>query len=534
MGTAKAVCLIAACTSAMLINTVNNTSVSVALPTIGRELSIAENNLQWLISSYSLSSGCLLIFLGRIADLHGRKTVWLLGFLWMLVFSLGCGFAQDEITVDVLRGLQGIGGAAIVPASLGILAHAFPPSRTRSLAFATFSAGAPVGAAVGMALGGILTQLSKPTWRSTFYLTSGLCLLAMAAGFYSIPPDHVSTEVDKRVDWLGAFLVTAGLVLIVFVLSDGEIAPNQWATSYIITLLVLGVAFMVLFVLWQLYLERVQADPTNPLARAHSKWTPPPLLKMSMWKRANGKFAIMQLIACVNWCSFMSWTFWVQLYYQNYADLSPILTMVRMLPMFITGVVCNGIIALIIGRVDVLYIIVFGTLLTSFSNVFFAMINPDAPYWAFGFPAAILSVFGADFVFAAGSLFIAKVSLPHEQSVAGALFQTMTQLGTALGLAVTTIVYDRVLATQSSLLGVTIDTSGTNAPKPAQLKAYQAAEWTAFGFGILGMVLSLFLRGVGIVGHVPEEDEKMGDEENERHEPLNEKSISQDSADTRS
>lgn len=122
------------------------------------------------------------------------------------------------------------------------------------------------------------------------------------------------------------------------------------------------------------------------------------------------------------------------------------------------------------------------------------------------------------------ALFIAKVSLPHEQSVAGALFQTMTQvrlltallpfskypqtphtipptqpsfqhlltiplrtqLGTALGLAVTTIVYDRVLATQSSLLGVTIDTSGTNAPKPAQLKAYQAAEWTAFGFGILG------------------------------------------------
>lgn len=182
-------------------------------------------------------------------------------------------------------------------------------------------------------------RIYRPTWRSTFYLTSGLCLLAIAAGFYSIPPDHVSTEVDKRVDWLGAFLVTVGLVLIVFVLSDGEIAPDQWATSCayrpfssmtrltvdpptpqpstlhftdIIALLVLGVAFMVLFVLWQLYLERVQADPTNPLARAHSKWTPPPLLKMSMWKRANGKFAIMQLIACVNWCSFMSWTFWVQ------------------------------------------------------------------------------------------------------------------------------------------------------------------------------------------------------------------------------
>ncbi|ETW84917.1 hypothetical protein HETIRDRAFT_473617 [Heterobasidion irregulare TC 32-1] len=498
----KSVCLVAACTLANLINITNITTVSISLPSIGRDLDIPEANLQWLISAYSLSSGCLLLFFGRLADLHGRKKTWLLGFLCMAVFSIGCGFAHNEITIDVLRAFQGIGGAAVVPASLGILAHAFPPSRARSVAFATFSAGAPVGGAVGMIIGGVLTQLSKPAWRSNFYLMAGICALAMAAGALSIDADEPSTEPDRRVDWLGAFLVTAGLVLVIFVLSDGETAPQQWKTPYIIALLVLGVLCLAAFVAWQLFLERV-LDGAHGAGRY--AWAPPPLMRLSMWTRANGRFAVMQTIACVNWCSFMAWGFWVQLYYQNYVQLSPILTMVRMLPMFVTGVACNVVIALIIGRVDVMYIVVVGTLFTSFANVFFALIDPNAPYWAFGFPAAIFSVFGADFVFAAGTLFIAKVARPHEQSVAGALFQTMTQIGTAFGLTVSTIVFNRVLARQTARLdgGARFDPAAATAaaPREAQLRAYQAAEWTAFAFGILGMLLAFFLRGVGIVGH---------------------------------
>lgn len=120
--------------------------------------------------------GCLLIFFGRLADLHGRKKAFLVGVAWLGVFSVGCGFARDAITLDVLRGIQGLGPAATIPASvspppstpvcaltraqLGILAHAFPPSRARSLAFATFSAGAPIGGAVGTQIGGILTQFA--------------------------------------------------------------------------------------------------------------------------------------------------------------------------------------------------------------------------------------------------------------------------------------------------------------------------------------------------------------------------------------
>ncbi|KAG6811560.1 hypothetical protein H0H92_006864 [Tricholoma furcatifolium] len=154
--TFKSVVLVMTCTFAMV--SANNTSVSISLSTVGRAFHIQEVQLQWLVSAYPLSSGCLLLVCGRLADLYGRKKTFFLGSLLLAAFTLGCGFAQDSITLDILRGFQGIGAAATIPASLGILAHAFPPSRARSVAFATFAAGAPVGAAFGMALGGVLTQ----------------------------------------------------------------------------------------------------------------------------------------------------------------------------------------------------------------------------------------------------------------------------------------------------------------------------------------------------------------------------------------
>jgi hypothetical protein len=125
--------------------------------------------------------------------------------------------------------------------------------------------------------------------------------------------------------------------------------------------------------------------------------------------------------------------------------------MVRFLPMFVTGTLANVVVGLVVGRVDVAVLTgkvpytrysplpkvltklpVAGTLFTGCATLFFALIDPDASYWAYGFPSAIFSVIGADFVFASGTLFVAKVALPHEQSLAGALFQTMTQVSIAL------------------------------------------------------------------------------------------------------
>ncbi len=336
------------------------------------------------------------------------------------------------------------------------------------------------------------------------FLFAGISFAWMILGFFAFEEDEPSMEEDKRVDWIGAALITVGLILIVFVLSDSQTARKGWKNprefpprprlrsfqihpdltpcADVIALFVVGAMFVLLFVAWQYYLERRLENPNLPRIR----WTAPPLMKPSMWTRAHGRFAVMQTIACVNSAAFACWSVWVELYYQTYLNLSPIHAMPRMLPLFVAGVAASVVIALTIGRVDVIYIVATGTLMTGCANVLFAMIDPSAPFWAFAFPSACLVALGMDLTFTAGTLFVAKVSLAHEQSVAGALFQAMTQIGTAIGVSVSTIVFNGVLGAQSSRLGFALDAQGDNAPLPAQLKAYKAAMWTGFSFGTLG------------------------------------------------
>lgn len=169
----------------------------------------------------------------------------------------------------------------------------------------------------------------------------------------------------------------------------------------------------------------------------------------------------------------MPWLFWVQLYFQNYKMYSPVECIVRLIPTFVSGILCNAFVGLMAARVPIVWMLGVGTLSTVVACLLFAIIIPDVTYWAFSFPAICLGVLGADFVFTAGTLFIAKYALPHEQSVAGALFNTMTQLGTALGVTVSTTVYNSV--------------SKRVVPKGGDpILLYRAAQWTACGFGILG------------------------------------------------
>ncbi|KAG2031738.1 major facilitator superfamily domain-containing protein [Suillus americanus] len=493
----RSIFIIVTCTAAMVVNTANTSSVSISLPTIERDLNITEVQLQWLVSAYSLSSGCLLMFFGRLADIYGRKKAFMIGTLCQVAFSLGSGFAQNAITLIILRAFQGLGAAATIPSALGILAHAFPPSRMRSIAFATFSAGAPVGGAFGMIIGGVLTQISSTHWRSPFYLVAVMSGLTGISGMISFDADVTSTE---AVDWIGASLVTVGLVLIVFVLGQGEVASQGWKTPYIIILLIVGIIMVLLFLLWERYLEQVIDDPS----RAPSAWTPPPLMRLSLWTRAKGRMAAILVIAFLNWSGFMSWSFWVQLYYQNYLLLTPMQTMLRFIPLFVVGCLCNVFVAMFVGKLPLVIFAVSGTLLTASAAVLFALINPTAMYWAFGFPATVIVVFGADFVYSSGTIFIAKIALPHERSVAGALFQTMTQasdLGIAVGLAVSTLVFNIVVKNESADVDVTVNSTGTNAPHSAQLKGYRSAQWTCASFALMAALLAaLSLRGVGIVG----------------------------------
>ncbi|KAF9447312.1 MFS general substrate transporter [Macrolepiota fuliginosa MF-IS2] len=494
--------------SSKIINTANNMSVSIALPAIEKEFGADPSLLQWIISVYPLTSGCLLLVLGRLADLYGRKKVYLVGTLILTAFTLGCGFANNIVTLIILRGIQGIGAAATIPASLGILAHAFPPSKARSLAFATFAAGGPVGAAFGSALGGVLTEKTSTTWRSSFYVFTAVNVVCFIGGLLCIEEDRPQLQgEDKKVDWLGALLITAALVMILFVLGEGENAPQRWETGYIIALLIIGVFLTAIFLYWQWFLEKAQTHRCEQLEamlasfgdggeydgqtrRGSSRWNnvlPPPIMKISLWGREKGRFAGVMAIVFLTWCSFMSWIFWAQLYYQDYLGLNPLETVARLIPMFVVGLLCNSFIGIMANHLSMVTITTMGTLGTSAACLLFALIDTKVTYWAFGFPAAILSVLGVDFVFTAGTLYVAKISQPHEQSLAGALFQFMTQLGTSVGVTLSTVVFDCV----------TLDLNeGQDI-----IRSYRAVQWTCCTFGICGGLLGLALfRGVGAPG----------------------------------
>lgn len=123
----------------------------MSLPTLGADLNIPEASLAWPVSAYSLTAGCFLLFFGRIADLMGRRVVFLAGTTWLAVWALACGFAPNEISLDIFRALQGLGTAAAIPSALGILAESFAVGSTRrTIAFATFSSG------------GVLFFISRP------------------------------------------------------------------------------------------------------------------------------------------------------------------------------------------------------------------------------------------------------------------------------------------------------------------------------------------------------------------------------------
>ncbi|KAG8923575.1 hypothetical protein FRC00_006067 [Tulasnella sp. 408] len=436
------------------LSTVAGAAILTQLPTMGKDLDIPEARLQWPVTAYSITGG--------------------------------------------------IGGAAIIPSavraalidSIGIIAQEFPPGKARSIAFATFSCGAPVGGSIGMLVGGAVTELSSIRWRAMFFILCGMAALSAISVFLVVPKDVRDENRDKRVDWVGAGLVTASLVLLLFALAQGEVAPSGWKTAYIVALLVVSIVGLSGFIAWEHYLE--------------AKTTFPPLMKLSLWKRARGKFAAMQAIGFFQWMAFMSWGYWVTLYYQNYLGLSPVATMLRFIPLFLSGATCNLVVAMVVGRIDGSILLGIGCTATGVACLLFANIVPHATFWAFGFPSATLVVFGADFVFATGSIFVAKVALPEEQSLAGGVFNTLMQVGGAIGLAISGVVADRVTQKEARKLGVDFDPASSDSLKPpleATLKGYRAAQWLAFAFCMLALTLVVsVLRGIGKVGRSSNEE----------------------------
>src|SRR5436190_22847041 len=203
--------------------------VNVALPTIKTALKFSDANLQWVVSAYTLTFGGFLMLGGRVADLLGRKRLFMAGLVLFSAASLACGLAQTDTQLIAFRAIQGLGAAVISPAALAILTTTFREGEERNKALGIWGAIAGMGGAVGVLLGGILTD--QVGWEWIFFLNVPIGLIVILAGQRVLHESRVELG-SRSLDIAGAILVTAGLTLLVYgpVTTD----TSSWTSSRVL------------------------------------------------------------------------------------------------------------------------------------------------------------------------------------------------------------------------------------------------------------------------------------------------------------
>lgn len=243
-------------TMAVAMTSVLTGSITVMSSFAARDLGMTNAQITWMNAACSLSAGALLLFFGSIADLFGRKTMFIGSMLLFSIVSLGAGFAKDGITIDVLCGVLGIFSAAAVPPAQGILGTIYDkPSPRKNKAFGCFSAGNPLGFVFGTILSGLFSQLFN--WRAGFFLVAityfvTSIMAALTVPTDTIPKQKLNHETLKKLDLPGTALTIAGIGMFCAALSLAGDAPDGWKTPYVLVLLILGLILIVAFVVWEL------------------------------------------------------------------------------------------------------------------------------------------------------------------------------------------------------------------------------------------------------------------------------------------
>ncbi|KAF6803984.1 major facilitator superfamily transporter [Colletotrichum sojae] len=496
---ARSIALVITVAGASFMNILSIQAVVIILPTIGRDLGIPESRLQWVISAYSLTFGCFLLLWGRIADLYSKRFIFVAGSAWLAVATVANAFVPNEIAFDLFRGLAGLGAAANVPTAIGILGTTFPAGKAKNYAFSAYAAGVPLGSVFGTILSGFIAQYTS--WKWVFGVLALLAGIVAVAGFFVIPPPAVISSPQRRkgstgakdsVDWIGGGLITIGLLALMLALTEGNVVG--WKTPWISILIAVSAVIIVAFWFWQRHLEfRTDRRPLMKTSIFHSR-------------RFCAALAIMALF----FSSFNNFLTFATYFYQNYQGQSVLTTTLYFLPTGVAGVLVAWASAHLISRVPTYLLLLFGNLSISIACLLFATpIPPTTSYFAYGLPAMILSVIGADTAWPSLTLFVSK-SLPQEdQALGGALVNSVGQVGRSIGLAISTAIQTSVMA---SARGTSVEDAGPvmEWDQPS-LDGLRAASWMNFALGVTSLVIvCVFFRSSEIVGLADEPSKPAG------------------------
>ncbi|HWL76113.1 MFS transporter [Microbacterium sp.] len=384
--------------------------VNLGLPEIASGLGFGGVDVTWVIHAYALAFGGLLLLGGKLADRHGRRRVLLGGLGLFALASLLGGFAQEQGQLIAARAAQGIGAAALAPAALAILTVSFPSGRARAQAFGVWSAMNAAGGALGVLVGGVLTEYAG--WRWVMWVNVPMAVLAVALAWWGVAADRPVAR-HARPDVLGAVLGTAGMTALVY----GIVGTDQhgWASPVTLGSLVAASVLLVAFVLVQRATTR---DAVLPLA----------LFRLRTVSGANA-YNLLLGAAMASAFYFMS------LYLQDVLGHGPALAGLMFLP-FALGVVAGSFLAIRLGsRMPPRSLLIWGGLLTAAGFAWFGRIGADGTFLADVLGPSLVTSIG--FGLCLGPVVAtATVGVEERHSgVASGVLNTSRQLGASLGLA---------------------------------------------------------------------------------------------------
>ena len=395
---------------AQLMVVLDATIVNIALPSAQRDLGFSNADRQWVVTAYSLAFGGLLLLGGRLSDLVGRRRMLIIGLIGFAAASAVGGAASGFAVLVIGRGAQGAFGAMLAPAALSTLAVTFTDPGERGKAFGVYGAIAGAGGAVGLLLGGLLTEYLS--WRWCLYVNVILAVIAVAGAVRLLAPQP--RDPDVRIDWPGTVLVVGGLVSVVYGLSEAE--TQGWRAPTTLVLLAAGVVLLVMFVL----VEQRAAHPLLPLRIVLNRFRGGALLAIGL--SAIGVFGI-----------FLFLTYYLQLTL-NY---SPVKSGLAFLPMIAAIVAASTISSgVLMPRVGPRPLISAGMLLAAGGlSLLAAQLGLRTSYVAWILPSLLLVGAGLGLVFGCALNAATYDTGAADAGVASAMVNTNQQVGGSIGTA---------------------------------------------------------------------------------------------------
>ena len=384
--------------------------VNVALPSIGKGLHFSERDLPWVVNAYVIAFGGFLLLGGRAADLLGRRRVFMAGLLVVAGASLAAGFAATQGQLIAARAAQGLGAAIVSPAALSIVTTLFKDGAERNKALGAWGAVAGSAGAVGVLLGGILTESLGWEWVLWVNVPVSLIALSLTPGLI---PESRSESATRHFDAAGAVTVTAGLSVLAYALLDASSAG--WGSTKIVALLALALALLGSFVA----IERRSRAPLVPFR----------IFRLRTLTGAN-------VVGVLLGASLFSMFYFISLYMQQVLGYSPIHAGLSYLPLALTIVFAAGLGGQLVTRFGFKPVLAAGMLSVSAGLIWFSQISVHGSFLEDILGASLLAALGLGFGFVTSTIAAVSGVKEREQGLASGLINTSQQIGGALGLAV--------------------------------------------------------------------------------------------------